>query len=68
MNEKLNKQFIDQKINPIIEPMAFALFAESQVDEDPVSIKIYSNLCLKFVDRFHDQLPQEKFRKPTQCC
>ena len=26
IQEKLNKQYIDQKINPIIEPMAVALF------------------------------------------
>ena len=72
MNEKLNKQYFD-KINPIIEPMAYALFAdkndneennENFADEDPVSLKIY--IEKHFVGRFHAQLPQGKLRKPTK--
>ena len=37
MQEKLNKQYIDSKINPIIEPMALNLFQKLQANEDPVS-------------------------------
>jgi len=30
IQEKLNKQYIDSKINPIVEPMALALFGSEQ--------------------------------------
>ena len=36
MQEKVNKQYIDQKINLIIEPMAAALFTTGD-GQDPVS-------------------------------
>ena len=38
MQEKLNKQYIDSKINPIIEPMALQLFQGMGANENPVSI------------------------------
>ena len=34
IQEKLNKQYIDQKINPIIEPMAVALFQSNVKSKD----------------------------------
>ena len=37
MQEKVNKQYIDSKINNIIEPMAAALFTSGN-NQDPVSI------------------------------
>jgi len=36
MQEKVNKQYIDQKINLVVEPMAAALFT-SGAGQDPVS-------------------------------
>lgn len=37
IQEKLNKQYIDTKINPIVEPMALALFTSAEGSKDPVS-------------------------------
>jgi len=37
VQEKLNKQYIDSKINPIIEPMALKLFSDLKT-KDPVSL------------------------------
>lgn len=37
MQEKLNKQYIDTKVHPIIEPMATALFSQTGSTDDPVS-------------------------------
>jgi DNA-binding helix-hairpin-helix protein with protein kinase domain len=38
MQEKLNKQYIDTKVHPIIEPMANALFSQAGPNDDPVSL------------------------------
>jgi len=38
MQEKINKQYIDSKINPIIEPMTVSLFNDAQPDSDVVSM------------------------------
>ena len=45
MQEKVNKQYIDQKINLIIEPMAAALFTTG-AGQDPVSLRIRLLLTL----------------------
>ena len=37
IQERLNKQYIDTKINPIVEPMALALFTSADGGKDPVS-------------------------------
>lgn len=37
MQEKLNKQYIETKVHPIIEPMATALFTRGTPKDDPVS-------------------------------
>ena len=40
MQEKLNKQYIDQKINPIVEPMTIAIFNNiDEFEKNPVSVK-----------------------------
>ena len=66
MNEKLNKQYIEQKINPIVEPMAFALFAENSKEEDPVSINNYSHLSLNFqIDFMIKYLKQNYGNRPS---
>ena len=39
MQEKINKQYIEAKVNPIIEPMTIALFTENQGNQDVVSIE-----------------------------
>lgn len=36
IQEKLNRQYIDQKLNPIMEPMTLAFFVLEQ-KKDPVS-------------------------------
>lgn len=41
IQEKLNKQYIDNKINPIVEPMALALFGSESGQKDPVSLNIF---------------------------
>ena len=41
IQEKLNKQYIDQKINPIIEPMAVALF-QSDVKNKDEAVSIFT--------------------------
>jgi hypothetical protein len=38
MQQRINKQYIDSKVHPIIEPMATALFSKVQPNEDPVSV------------------------------
>lgn len=62
MQEKLNKQYIDTKVHPIIEPMATALFTQAGGNEDPVSTPFFS---LSFLDRLHAQLHQGEFWKQT---
>lgn len=50
IQEKLNKQYIDNKINPIVEPMALALFGSEGGQKDPVSYLLflmYIFLCLQ---------------------
>lgn len=50
MQEKINKQYIEAKVNPIIEPMTIALFSENQVNSDVVSIfYIHSNQQLSII-------------------
>ena len=41
IQETLNKQYIDNKINPIVEPMALALFGSESDQKDPVSFSNY---------------------------
>lgn len=41
MQEKLNKQYIDTKVHPIIEPMATALFTQATANDDPVSFDFH---------------------------
>ena len=43
MQEKLNKQYIDSKVHPIIEPMANALFSQAGPKDDPVSFCLIAN-------------------------
>ena len=43
IQEKLNKQYIDMKINPVVEPMAIALF-QSDVKNRNQAVSIFSNL------------------------
>lgn len=42
MNKKLNQQYIETKINPIIEPMTHALFSELETspNEDPIEFML----------------------------
>jgi hypothetical protein len=37
MQERLNKQYIDSKINPIVEPMTLSVFRDLAPNQDPVS-------------------------------
>ena len=51
MQQRINKQYIDSKVHPIIEPMANALFSQAGPNDDPVSFCLISNvfrlnLCL----------------------
>jgi len=40
IQEKLNKQYIDTKINPIMEPLAMQFFSAEQPPNDVVSNQI----------------------------
>lgn len=40
MQEKINKQYIEAKVNPIIEPMTIALFSENQINQDVVQFML----------------------------
>ena len=37
MQEKINKQYIESKVNPVIEPMTVSLFNDNQNDFEIVS-------------------------------
>ena len=41
IQEKLNKQYIDTKINPIMEPLAMQFFSAEQPPNDVVSNQIW---------------------------
>ena len=52
MQERINKQYIEAKVNPIIEPMTISLFSENQMDQDVVSTQtFYFNLTTNFDNR-----------------
>ena len=52
LQEKINKQYIDSKVHPIIEPMATALFSEAGPHDDPVSMPS----PIECLDRIHAQI------------
>ena len=54
MQEKINKQYIEAKVNPVIEPMTVALFNENQIQSDVVSnIVIKTMICRSISDLIH---------------
>ena len=57
MQEKINKQYIEAKVNPVIEPMTVALFNENQIQQDVVSnISIKSELYQNVSDLIYNCL------------
>lgn len=40
MQEKINKQYIEAKVNPVVEPMTVALFNENMVGNDIVDFML----------------------------
>ena len=64
MQEKVNKQYIDQKINLIIEPMAAALFTTGG-GQDPVSKRIRILLTFHTLDWVHAWICKDQLRKQT---
>jgi hypothetical protein len=59
MQERLNKQYIDSKINPIIEPMAFSLFQNLESGQSPVSsnLILQANFMLSYLKKNYGNRP-----------
>jgi len=60
VQEKLNKQYIDSKINPVVEPMALELFTKKIPHNQVVSCSNYSQFW--FLGWLHAYLHERELR------